>query len=106
MIQRLNAAEEMLITGGLEVEFCLATNRVFGLHGKHNDAGPIFVTAENQDSGLSTLQTHDSVFARRKRLSSGHELKGDVHYELINGLSLRRNSHASEAGQHQEQTQI
>jgi hypothetical protein len=106
VIQRLNAAEEMLITGGLEAELCLATKRLFELYGKHKDAGPVFVTDENQDAGLSTLQTHDFVFARRKRSSCGHELKRDVHYKLINGLGLRRNSEPSEAGQHQEQTQI
>jgi hypothetical protein len=104
VILRLNAAEEMLIPGGLEGELRLAMNRCFVLYGNHKDAGPIFVTRESQGRGAIFSRTHDSVFARRKRSPRGHELKRDVHYELINGLGLRGNSEPREEGQHQEQT--
>src|SRR2546429_5972695 len=104
VVCRLDATEKTLIADGRKVELCLVLGRLFGDGAKHGDVSVIFQTAEQQDGWLGIAEARDSVFACGKGLAGCHELKRYFHYDLILGLSVRRNDEPSDASRSEEHT--
>src|SRR5215469_5127549 len=97
----------MLVVRSLEAELCLATARLFTLHGKHNRIGTILIIAEKQETGIM-IQTPDLVFTRWECFTACYKLKRYLHYDLIQGwgLGMQSNSEPGEADQRREHAKV